>query len=292
MTNLFPRAALALALVFTLGACQAESEYAVDDVQEMSVATTEADVALEAEPATPGVVQPTSLQSDIDVPEPSSRLLIRTGLMTIRADNHTRAVERARALADATGGFIGGESSRRYSDRVETTLTIRVPATRFDSLLEGASGIAGEIESRSVSVDDVTRQVADVEARLGARRAAETQYLELMQRSGSIEDVLAVQARLQEVREQIESAEAQLRAMRDQVSLSTLTLTLFEASAAGITSGPGFFAQAGRAIVDGWDGLLELALGLLTIWPMLLLIAGAIWLVVRLRTRRRARASS
>ena len=249
------------------------------------------DSYVEAEQASaPSVVQRAALQEQpVNVPEPTSRLLVRTASMSIRATNHARSVARARALADAFDGFIGNESSQRYSDRVETTLTIRVPAAQFDSLLEGASDLEGEVESRTVSVDDVTRQVADVEARLGARRAAEAQYLELMGRSGSIEDILAVQTRLQQVREEIESAEAQLRAVRDQVSLSTLTLTVFEASAAGITSGPGFFAQAGRAIVNGWNGLLELALGLLTVWPMLLIIGGVVWLIARLRRRRLAR---
>lgn len=285
MTNFLPRAPLSLAFLLALGACQsAESDYAVEDVQEMAV---EAEALSDA----PGVVRQASLQ-DIDVPEPSSRLLVRTGSLTIRADDHGQAVAQARALADGAGGFIGDESSQRYADRVETTLAIRVPSARFDTLLEAASSIPGEVESRTVSVDDVTRQVADVEARLRARRAAENQYLDILGRAGSIEDVLTVQTRLQQVREEIESAEAQLRAVRDQVTLSTLTLTLFEASAAGITAGPGFFAQAGRAIVGGWDALLELALGLLSIWPLLLFVGGALWLVLRVRRRAPRRASA
>lgn len=58
--------------------------------------------------------------------------------------------------------------------------------------------------------------------------------------------------------------------LRDEVSLSTITLTVFEASAAGITSGPGFFAQAGRALARGWDAAAEFILVMLTLWPFLL----------------------
>ncbi|WP_412067185.1 DUF4349 domain-containing protein [Rubrivirga sp. IMCC43871] len=190
-------------------------------------------------------------------------------------------------MAVLTGGFVGNESSQRYADRVETTLSIRVPSARFDTLLSALSTIDGEVESRSVSVDDVTRQVADVEARLAARRAAEAQFLAILERAGSIEDVLAVQVQLQRVREEIESAEAQLRAMRDQVTLSTISVTLFEASAAGITAGPGFVSRIGRAAASGWDGLLEGLLALLTVWPLVLGIGALVWLAVRHRRRRR-----
>ncbi|MEM1117364.1 MAG: DUF4349 domain-containing protein [Bacteroidota bacterium] len=288
MTNILSWTAAVVVLALVLSACQAENE--------ASYAPESADLAVEADAfdetgAAPQRASGTVVQASaqIPVPEPAERLLVRTASVRLRAEDHAEVVAQARALARAVGGFVGEEASQRYADRVETTLTLRVPAARFDTLMAALTALDGEVDARSVSVDDVTRQVADVEARLGAKRAAEAQYIELMGRSGSIEDVLAVQARLQQVREEIESAEAQLRAVRDQVSLSTIRLTVFEASAAGITAGPGWFAQAGRAVVNGWNGVLELALGLLSIWPVLLLGGGAVWwLRRRFRPRRAA----
>lgn len=285
MTHLPFRVALVAALGLTLAACQSDSEAVYADAA--SAEALVLDEAGDAMQRAPGALVQASAQ--IPAPEPAERLLIRTASVRLRADDHAEVVAQARALARAVGGFVGEETSQRYADRVETTLTMRVPAARFDTLMTALTALDGEVDARSVSVDDVTRQVADVEARLGARRAAEAQYIELMGRSGSIEDILAVQARLQQVREEIESAEAQLRAMRDQVSLSTIRLTVYEASAAGITAGPGWFARAGRAVVNGWDGVLELALGLLSIWPVLLLGAAAL---VWLRRRFRPRAAS
>ena len=263
------RPVLVAALALSLAACQSESDVSYSDL-----ATAEAAYDM-AEADAAAVVQPAS---QVEPPEPADRLLVRTGAVRIRAESHGESVARARALADALGGFVGDESSQRYADRVETTLTIRVPSARFDTLLAAVSALEGTVESRSVSVEDVTRRVADVEARLGARRAAEAQYLALLGRAGSIEDVLAVQVRLQQVREEIESAEAQLRAVRDQVALSTLAVTVFEASAAGITAGPGFFAQAARAVAAGWDGVVALTLALLTLWPLAVLVGVAAWL--------------
>ena len=277
-TRAVPRWAALAALCWIVGACQSDpsESYADMEMQEMDAAP-----AAEATAAADALAPPTRLASQPDA-APARRLLIRTARVRLRADDHLDAVARARQLVAAADGFVGNEDSQRYADRVETTLALRVPNAGFDALLSALTALPGEVESRSVDVQDVTRQVADVSARLETKRAAEAQYRALLSRSGSIEDVLAVQTRLQQVREEIESTEAQLRALRDQVALSTIHLTVFEASAAGITAGPGFFARAGRSVANGWEGVLEVTLGLLTLWPFLLLLGGLVWL-----TRRR-----
>lgn len=271
--------ACAAILMLPLAGCQSGSESSMSYDEGMDMEYLEeqaAPMAAEAD-AVGGAPMRQASQVQVDPPAPADRQLIRTASVRLRAEDHGEAVEDARQLVDAVGGFVGNENSQRYADRVETTLTLRVPNTRFDTLLTAVSELEGEVESRSVDVDDVTRQVADMSARLETKRAAEVQYRELLSRSGSIEDILAVQTRLQQVREDIESTEAQLRALRDQVSLSTIRLTVFEASAAGITAGPGFFSRAGRSIVNGWEGILELTLALLTLWPLLLVGGAFVW---------------
>lgn len=275
---------VALAALLTAGCAEgADESYA--DVQDATMATVEAEAMVEdAE----GVPVATVAQTLTPGAEPETdRQLRRTAQLRVRASDHARAVAAAREqIADADGAFVADESSQRYDDSVETTLTVRVPSAQFEALMEALTALPGEVESRSISVDDVTREVADVSARLETKRLAEAQLRELLGRAGSVEDVLAVQTRLQTVREEIESTEAQLRVLRDQVSLSTIALTLFESSATGITAGPGFFAKAGRAIADGWDGAVAFVLALLTLWPFLLGLAALVWAARRWRRRR------
>ena len=284
--------ALAAILLLPLAGCQDASESpAFGFENEYDTAESAAAAPMDA-PMADAIPMRQASQVQVDTPAPADRELIRTASVRLRAEDHGEAVETARQLVDSVGGFVGNEESQRYSDRVETTLTLRVPNTRFDTLLAAVSDLEGEVESRSVAVDDVTRQVADMSARLETKRAAEAQYRELLSRSGSIEDILAVQTRLQQVREEIESTEAQLRALRDQISLSTIRLTVFEASAAGITAGPGFFSRAGRSIINGWEGILELTLALLTLWPLLLIVGGFVWLLRRRWKHRKARVQA
>src|SRR5690606_2317851 len=73
---------------------------------------------------------------------------------------------------------------------------------------------------------DVTGQIVDLEARIENLRASEASYRELLARAERVEDILAVQARLDQVRGEIERLVAQLEALEGQADLSTLTVTL------------------------------------------------------------------
>ena len=72
--------------------------------------------------------------------------------------------------------MTGEDAALLGSDRSETTLTLRVPSDRFDATLDALAAL-GEVEPHAVTVDDVTCQVVDVEARLRAKRAAEARYV-------------------------------------------------------------------------------------------------------------------
>lgn len=278
----------AVALAAALAACQSgESAYAdaTTEMEEMAMEAPPSRVQMAAAPPSPGAPD-----SSVPVADTSARReLIRTARVRLRADDHAEAVERARQWTTFSGGFVGGEASRRSDDRVETTLTLRVPAARFDTLLTIVSNLPGRLDERSVSVDDVTRQTADTAARLRSRRAAEARYLELLGDADTVPEVLAVQQRLDAVREEVEAAEASLRALRGEVALSTIELTVYEASAAGITSGPGFAQRALRAMAGGWDGALELLLVGLALWPLWLLLALAVLALRAFRRRRSVR---
>ncbi len=223
-------------------------------------------------------------------PVPAPRVLIRTADLRLRVRDYDDARRAVAATARRMGAFVAGEAEQRLPYEVTNTLTLRVDAARFDTLMEALAGLGEEVVERRVSVDDVTEQAVDLESRLRARRAVESRYVEILGRSGTIEDVLAVEARLAETREAIELAEGQLRGLRDRVALSTITLTISEESPTGISDGPGFFSRLGAAFGTGWDGLLGLVVGLVALWPLALIVPLAVWLWRRVRRLRRPTA--
>lgn len=209
--------------------------------------------------------------------------------MRLRVDDYTAACEDVGSLVEQFGGYIGDEAEQRYPTRIENTLTIRIDAARFDTLMSALIEVGDEIDFRNVTTEDVTRQYVDREARLNARRAVEERYKAILSQANNIEGILAVEQRLAQTREEIESAEGQLRFLSNQVSLSTITLTLFEESSTGLIAGPSFFGRIGDAIGGGWDAVLEMTIAVVALWPFWVLIALGIPLFRRFNRRMVAR---
>lgn len=283
------RAWIVLALL--LSACQSGDESAEDSAGTVAhAAMDQTETAQDASgPAPAPAAAPAAATAGGRRPAP--RVLVRTAAMRLDVRDYDAARRAALATARRLGALVSGEDEQRMAYEVSNTLTIRVDAARFDSLLDAMAGL-GSVTSRSVAVEDVTEQAVDLDARLRARRAVEARYVEILARANSVEDVLAVEKQLAETRVEIEVADGQLRALRDRVALSTLRLTLAEQSPTGLADGPGFASRLGGAFGTGWDGLLGLLVGMVALWPLAFLVPLGVWLWRKVRRRRPARGDA
>ncbi len=184
----------------------------------------------------------------------AGRKIITNGEMSIRVKNLDEALAALHQLVQQTDGFfahksvVAGEQWRRADVR------IRVPADQFEKLHTGAKEL-GDVTHDLVEREDVTKQWQDLQARLKVRRAEEQALLQLMQKQARLADLLAVEKRLWEVREQIEQAEGELRFLRDRVTLATLTIQLEEIIPAGV--GPLGPWNLGYHLQKAWRALLN-----------------------------------
>lgn len=222
-------------------------------------------------------------------------MIIRTGSATVQVDSLEPAIARVRQLAQRVGGYVantsqqGGEQETR-----QATLELKIPARRFDEALRGLNPL-GEVESASVSTQDVGEEFVDVSARVANARRLEARLLGLLEtRTGKLEDVLAVERELARVREEIERFDGRLRYLRTRVAVSTLTVNLHEPHPV-VGDYPGAnpivsaFAQAWRNFV-GFIAAFIASLGILVPLGVILWV---LWLLLRrLRWRRRAPAAS
>jgi hypothetical protein len=209
------------------------------------------------------------------------RHMIRTGEYRFKVADLDTARQRIQALVGAMKGYVQGEEVSDWGDRTALIMRIRVPAPRFDATVSGIERL-GVLEQRTVRVADVTSEVVDLEARLGAKRILEVRYGELVQQAGKVSELLEVERELGKVRSEIESMEAEKRLMGDQVAMSTLTITCTVPT----ENDGSFFADASATFGTGWDLLLRTTVGLLSLWPFFLLGAAGIWLL-RLRLKKR-----
>jgi Domain of unknown function (DUF4349) len=176
------------------------------------------DLAFSAGGAVPGAsAQPAQYAQD-------ARQIVKTGEVTLEVDNVANALGRVRAMAVELGGYVGGAQAGTLDQ--SATLTLRIPAPRFDDALTRLHEIGSKVLIESTREEDVTAAVVDLQARLKNLQASEVQYRVLVAKATKIEDILAVQSRLDDVQGQIEQLSAQLKQLSNQADLSTLTVTL------------------------------------------------------------------
>ena len=224
---------------------------------------------------------------------PIEQRIVKTGEVTLEVEQVGEALGRVRALAVELGGYVGGSQAGTLDDRA--SLTIRIPAAAFDEAIARLHEMDAEVVAEATREQDVTGQVVDLEARIDNLRASETSYRELVARAERVEDILAVQSRLDEVRGQIEQLTAQLDAIEGQAALSTLTITLVPKAAPIVeqsaTWDPG--AQLDRALASLMgigQGLLDGAIWFAVVWMPILLVLSIIALIALrgvLEVRRR-----
>jgi uncharacterized protein DUF4349 len=227
-------------------------------------------------------------------PAPVEQRIIKTGEVGIEVDNVAVLLARVRALAVELGGYVGGSQAGTLEE--SASLTLRVPAARFDELLARLHELEDtKIVSEATREQDVTRDIVDLEARIRNLRASEESYRVLLERAEKIDDVLAVQARLDDVRGQIEQLRGQLETISGQADLSTLTVTLIPRAepveAVQASWDPGAtWKNAVASLVSLGQGVLDVLIWFVVVWVPILLALGVIVLAVTrglLTARRR-----
>lgn len=216
-------------------------------------------------------------------------MVIRTGTATVEVDSVEAAVARVQRLAVQLGGYIGNTSlSTGDEERRSATVELKIPAPRFDQAVSGLRPL-GKVESVTTQAQDVGEEYVDLAARTANARRLEERLLALLaNRTGRLEDVLAVERELARVRQEIDVQEGRLRYLRSRVAVSTLTVTLNE-PAPVIGPYPGSspigdaFREMGRNFVSSIAVFIA-SLGFLV--PLGLILAALVWAWRRLRRRR------
>lgn len=287
-----------LAVVLLLGGVGAQCAAASPPAS----APVEAEYALGAapapEPAAKTTDSATRQGSDTDI-EP---MIIKTAELSIVVPATKEGLSAITGIATEAGGHIASSSTRKSQDRLLATVVIRVPVTSFEAVLEDLRAL-GDVQSDSVSGEDVTSDYVDLEARLKNMEAYEKELLVLMteirEKSGKAEDVLAIYDRIVAVRGEIESIKGQMKYLADRAGMSTITVHLSPEVPDTEVVPSGWrpdqtLKDAVSALVSLLQGLVNLGIWLAVFSVCLLpflAIAGVILLVVYI-LRRRARRTA
>jgi hypothetical protein len=232
--------------------------------------------------------------TDTDTADVTSLALIRTASLEVRiakASGVARAADEADRIAVAAGGAVYSDD-RTAGKYASASLTLKVPPQSLDQVLNRLSALGKEVE-RTSSTKDVTSQVADVASRTLSARKSLARLRALYTEATKVGQVIAIESEIATREADLESLEAQQRALSGETATATINLSLIAAKHVVPPPKP-HHSRGGfvGGLTHGWDAFVTTLTAIVTalgaVLPFLLLVAlvGAIGWRWRHRLRR------
>lgn len=228
---------------------------------------------------------PSTEKGDAQAAAPLGRMVIRNAMLSLQVDKVDEAERNVRALVQNVGGYILESSMTGTEDQRSIRLVFKIPAARFDDTLNELERLAGKVQSRSVTGQDVTEEFVDIESRLRNLRATEARLLDFLKQAETVEEALLVNEQLTALQEQIEQASGRITFLRENVSFSTINVDLQPPVTFALTPTEGW--QPGVVASRAWQSMLQFVQALANIgialliwspvWGLLLSVGLLIW---------------
>ena len=185
--------------------------------------------------------------------------------------------------SQSVSGGSAGSGRHRYAN-----LTLRIPANVVDGFVEEVAGLTNLVSS-SRNVQDITLTYSDTAGRVTALETEQARLLELMEQAENMSDLLEIEARLTEVRYQLENYASTLRLYDNQVDYATVSLYISEVEKYTPVEEPGFWEKITSGLAESIVNLGETIVAFIT-WliidlPYLAVIALVVWLITALTKR-------
>ena len=214
----------------------------------------------------------------------AERKVIQTGSLDLLVKSAEKTARDIQGVAERLGGFTASTDIYDIGqDAKAGTITVRVAGDKFNIAFDEIKKFAIKVERENSDAQDVTEEYVDLEAALKNLRAQETQYLEIMKKAETIEDILNVSSHLGEVRGQIEQIEGQLKYLSRQVDMASITASLIEegdVKVFGLSWRPLYVAkQALRSMLAGLADYVDSMINFVFQLPVILLWLATIGLI-------------
>ena len=317
---------LALIMLLSLTACGAKSMAPAEDMAYDRFDAPAAEAA-PMEPMEDGwydTVTEESIEMEVTMEEPApdpgsgnsasattqtmAEKIIYSASLSMESTEFDRTVATIDTLISTYGGYI--QSSTINGDTVYNNdgttevinrrawYTISIPTEHFETFLT-ESGNAGNVTSTYRNAENITSSYTDTEARLDSLRTQEERLMVMMEQTGDLESLIALEARLAEVTYEIESYQRQLNNWDRRIAYSTVDIELWEVNVytPTVPVTRTFGEKLADAFADGWryfvrgvqNFILWFAESLpaLVVWAII--ITAAVLLIRKLRKVRLSR---
>ena len=221
-----------------------------------------------------------------------TRMVIKTGELSVRVKDVDAAFARAMQLTEASGGYVQS-STQSVEGGNRADLTLRIPPDRFLPLIASLEAL-GTQESKSLGGQDVTEEYYDLDAELQNKVQVRGRLFQLLERASKVSDAIAVEEQLDRVGADVNRIKGRMKYLQTMVGLATVNLSIYSESRPAAEEfinwsliGHGFVVAA-RALVRALFFILQALVVLIPLGAVGGAIAWGVVAVVRARKKRRS----
>ncbi|WP_436514575.1 DUF4349 domain-containing protein [Ekhidna sp. To15] len=273
---------LTILIVFLMGACGGGSPDSSTESYEAAPMLEEMDVA------------ESSIRKVSDAPitqqpkQDFQKKVIKTGGLSYSVESTKEEYTRINALLEKYDAYISSENENKGYDRINYNISIKVPPQNFDPLISDLTQDK-RLDNRWVNTDDVTERYYDLQSRIANKKKLEERYQEILKKANNVRDILEVERNLNQVRSEIESLQGQFKLLSHRINFSTVDISFYELIPYELDQEqrPGLGTRLLNSISAGWQGFLTFTVYLLALWPFGLLAVGVVWVVRKIRAKRK-----
>jgi Domain of unknown function (DUF4349) len=228
--------------------------------------------------------------TSLNIPEKPSELIDQKIIKESNLRFETQNLEDTHQLIlkaiKKNNAYIQNDAEGKDYNSLYRNITIRIPNENFDFFLAEISKGVAYFDKKEVTARDVTEEYIDLSARLKTKKTLEERYLQLLNKATKVSEILEIEKELSAIREEIESKEGQLKYLQNKVSLSTINIEFYKTVANAEDATMSYGTKMWNAIQSGWNGISSFFIGLLHVWPFILILV-AVFIFARKRWLRK-----
>jgi hypothetical protein len=212
--------------------------------------------------------------------------IIKSGDLRFQTDDLNKTYNQVQIAVKKYKASIKADSQFNEEERLTRRINIRIPNENFDAFITDISKGVSYFDLKRISSDDVTEEYIDVASRIKTKKVLEERYYDLLKKATKISEMLEIEKKLSEIREEIEAKEGRLKYIENKVSMSTLDIEFYKPLAQSQKATVSYGGRIGNAFVSGFNGISNFFIELLGIWPVIVTLV-VLFILIRKRLKRK-----
>lgn len=212
--------------------------------------------------------------------------IIKNARLRFQADDLDTTAKTVQELVKKYNGNIQSDLQEHEDYMFSRSMSVNIPSAGFEAFIADLGKGVENYDLKEISSQDVTEEYVDIAARIRTKKQLENRYYELLKKANKVSEMLEIEQKLSEIREEVEAKEGRLKYLQTKVSMSAVNISFYKEIARGTLKSQSYGSKLWASLGTGFNSLSSFFLAVLDNWPFILIFVIAI-VLIRKRIKRK-----